>query len=232
MNSTARADGSGAMFDAIADRYDLLNRINSLGMDHRWRRETVRALDLLPGHRLLDVATGTADLLVEVGRRHPGVELTGLDPSSGMLEIGRGKLEARSLHADLVVGSAEQMAFPDGRFDRIAICFGIRNVPDRTAGLREMHRVLAEGGRLAVLELSEPEGGPMAALARFHVRQVVPRVGALVSKGDEYRYLRASIEAFPRPPAFARMLEEAGFTGVRIRRFSFGACVLFVAGKE
>lgn len=232
MTQNVEVNGSGAMFDAIAGRYDLLNRINSLGMDHRWRRETVRALDLDPGQHLLDVATGTADLLLEVARIHPDVALTGLDPSPGMLEIGRSKLSSRSVRGELVNGDAQKMPFPDRHFHRVAICFGIRNVPDRLGALREMHRVLKRGGRLAVLELSEPKGGPMAALARFHVQQVVPRVGALLSRGDEYRYLRSSIEAFPRPEAFAGMLEAAGFGAVQIRRFAFGACVLFVAGKE
>jgi demethylmenaquinone methyltransferase/2-methoxy-6-polyprenyl-1,4-benzoquinol methylase len=224
--------GSGAMFDSIARRYDLLNRINSLGMDRRWRRKTVEALRLSAAHRLLDVATGTADLLIEVARRHPGVGLVGLDPSEGMLEIGRQKLERRGVSAELVTGDAQAMPFPDGSFDRATICFGIRNVPDREKALRELFRVLGPKGRLAVLELSEPKGGALSFLARVHVDQVVPRVGAALSSAGEYEYLRKSIAAFPPPDVFAKTIEAAGFRSVSVRPFAFGACVLFVADKE
>ncbi len=224
--------GSGAMFDGIAERYDLLNRINSLGMDRRWRRKTVEALALEGGMRLLDIATGTADLLLEVGRRHPEVALTGLDPSASMLAIAQVKLAAHRLAAELVEGDAQAMPFEEGAFDRASVCFGIRNVPDRTKALVEIRRVLRPGGRLAVLELSEPRGGPMAFLARIHVDHVVPRVGAALSRAGEYEYLRRSIAAFPRPEIFAATIEEAGFTNVAVQAFAFGACVLFVADKE
>ena len=224
--------GSGAMFDAIARRYDLLNRINSLGMDRRWRRKTVEALQLSSGQRLLDVATGTADLLLEVGRRYSGITLSGLDPSEGMLAIGRRKLEEEGIAAELVLGDAQAMPFADGSFDRITICFGIRNVPDREKALCEMSRVLTPGGRLAVLELSEPKGGPLSFFARVHVEHVVPRVGAALSSAEEYRYLRRSIALFPPPEIFVKTIEGAGFGRVTSRAFAFGACALFVADKE
>jgi demethylmenaquinone methyltransferase/2-methoxy-6-polyprenyl-1,4-benzoquinol methylase len=220
------------MFDAIAERYDLLNRINSLGMDRRWRRKTVEALELSAGHRLLDVATGTADLLIEVARRHPTVALAGLDPSAGMLAIGRRKLAEAGIEAELLEGDAQAMPFGDESFDRAAICFGIRNVPDREKALAELHRVLKPGGRLAVLELSEPRGGALSFLARIHVEHVVPRIGAALSRGAEYDYLRRSIAAFPPPEVFASTIEAAGFEKVTPRTFAFGACVLFVAEKE
>jgi demethylmenaquinone methyltransferase / 2-methoxy-6-polyprenyl-1,4-benzoquinol methylase len=224
--------GSGAMFDAIAERYDLLNRINSLGMDRRWRRKTVEALELARGQRHLDIATGTADLLLEVARRHPGVELVGLDPSEKMLAIGREKIAAAGARAELITGDAQRMPFDDDSFDRASICFGIRNVPDRELALSEMHRVLKPSGRLAVLELSEPHGGPLSFFARIHVAHVVPRVGAALSRGDEYEYLRRSIAAFPQPEIFAETIRAAGFAKVTVRSFAFGACVLFVADRE
>jgi demethylmenaquinone methyltransferase/2-methoxy-6-polyprenyl-1,4-benzoquinol methylase len=228
----ASKPGSGAMFDAIAERYDLLNRINSLGMDRRWRRKTVEALELSAGHRLLDIATGTADLLLEVARRHPDVGLVGLDPSEKMISIGRAKLESAGARAEVIAGDAQRMPFDDESFDRASICFGIRNVPDRELALSEMHRVLKPGGRLAVLELSEPKGGPLSFFARIHVAHVVPRVGAALSRGDEYEYLRRSIAAFPRPEIFAETIRAAGFARVTVRSFAFGACVLFVAERE
>jgi demethylmenaquinone methyltransferase/2-methoxy-6-polyprenyl-1,4-benzoquinol methylase len=230
MTPEVTRQGSGAMFDAIAERYDLLNRINSLGMDRRWRKKTVQRLELEPDHRLLDVATGTADLLLEVARRHPSVKLTGLDPSAGMLAIARKKLAG--IEAELIEGDAQAMPFADASFDRAAICFGIRNVPDREKALRELWRVVKPGGRLAVLELSEPKRGPLSFFARMHVEHVVPRVGAVLSRAGEYEYLRRSIAAFPPPEVFARTIEAAGFNEVTVKPFAFGACVLFVADKE
>jgi len=224
------ADGSGAMFDGIAKRYDLLNRINSLGMDHGWRRRTIAALDPQPGQRFLDLATGTADLAIELGRRHPETTVVGLDPSSKMLDVGRDKLKRGGLdeRIDLIEGDAQALDAPDATFDGAMMAFGIRNVPDRAKALREMVRVLVPGGRAAILELSEPKGGPMAWMARLHVKFVVPVTGALISGPSEYAYLKSSIEAFPRPEAFAELMKASGFARVDIIPLTFGACVLYV----
>jgi demethylmenaquinone methyltransferase/2-methoxy-6-polyprenyl-1,4-benzoquinol methylase len=227
----ASADGSGRMFDGIAEKYDLLNRINSLGMDRAWRRTTIRALELRPGDRVLDLATGTADLPIDLLAHQPDLSVVGLDPSIGMLSIGERKVKHAGLHdrVELVSGDARELPFEADSFDAITMAFGIRNVPDRPAALREMARVLKPGRRVGILELSEPRNGVLAALARLHVRFFVPLAGALVSGKDEYAYLRASIEAFPRPEAFAAMMRDAGLEPVDRRSFAFGACVLHVA---
>ena len=223
--------GSGAMFDAIAPRYDLLNRLISLGVDQRWRRLTVEALRLDGTARVLDLATGTADLALQVARVHTGVSVVGLDPSPKMLEVGRLKV-ARAGLADrisLVEGDAQALPFPDGTFDGVCMAFGIRNVPDRARALREVARVTRAGGRIAVLELSEPRGGVMGALARFHVHRVVPAVGALLSGAREYRYLERSIAAFPAPEEFVEVMRGAGLREAEARRLTFGVCCLFTA---
>ena len=220
--------GSGRMFDGIAERYDLLNRINSLGLDRGWRRSTARALQLEPGQRLLDVATGTADFLLEADRQVRGLDMTGLDPSTGMLQVAGEKLKARGVEAELVVGEATALPFSDGAFDRASMCFGIRNVVDRSKALLELLRVLRPGGQLALLELVEPEG-PWAFLPRFHTRQIVPKVGALLASPDAYAYLARSIQAFPSAEMFAGQMEAAGFSEVRITRLGLGACALFQA---
>lgn len=228
--TTAR-DGSGAMFDAIAARYDLLNRIISLGVDQRWRRDTVRALELKPGGRVLDLATGTADLAILTARTHADATVVGLDPSRNMLAVGRDKLAARGLseRVTLVEGDAERLPFEAASFDGITMAFGIRNVPDRPAALREMARVTRPGGRVAILELAEPRGGALSGFARFHIRTVVPWLGSLLSGAREYRYLQRSIAAFPAAERFAETMRESGLDVLAVRPFTFGVVTLYVA---
>ncbi len=223
--------GSGEMFDAIADRYDLLNRIISLGVDRRWRVRTIDAMSLPPNGRVLDLATGTADLALLAANRHADATVDGLDPSAGMLEVGRDKVRraGHEDHVTLHLGDAQSLPFPDDRYDGITMGFGIRNVPDRGAALREMARVSKPGGRIAILELSEPRSGLLGPLARFHVHQVVPTLGAWLSGAGEYRYLARSIEAFPPAETFAALMEENGLSVLQVRPMTFGVCTLYVA---
>ncbi|MCC6216285.1 MAG: bifunctional demethylmenaquinone methyltransferase/2-methoxy-6-polyprenyl-1,4-benzoquinol methylase UbiE [Polyangiaceae bacterium] len=217
------------MFDGIAPRYDLLNRLISLGIDQGWRRRTVDALALGDSATVLDVATGTGDLALEIARRHPSARVVGLDPSRGMLEVARAKLATRAEGAriELVEGDAQSLPFPDAAFDAATVAFGIRNVPDRPRALAELRRVVRPGGRLAVLELSEPNGA-LGPLTRFHVHNVVPFLGALLSGSWEYRYLQRSIAAFPPPEAFMRLVEAAGWRRVEQARLTFGAAYVHV----
>jgi demethylmenaquinone methyltransferase/2-methoxy-6-polyprenyl-1,4-benzoquinol methylase len=228
--------GSGAMFDRIAHRYDLLNRVLSLGNDQRWRRRAVRALDLNGrAHPIvLDLATGTADLALLTARHHAGSRVVGLDPAQRMLAIGQSKARAEDVpdRVHLVTGDAQSLPLPDASVDGVTMAFGIRNVPDRALALREMRRVTRPGSRIAILELTEPEGnGLLARAARFHVHALVPRIGALLSGAREYAYLQASIAAFPPPERFATMMEEAGLEVVRVDRILFGVCHLFVGTR-
>ncbi|HEX2572379.1 MAG TPA: bifunctional demethylmenaquinone methyltransferase/2-methoxy-6-polyprenyl-1,4-benzoquinol methylase UbiE [Polyangia bacterium] len=222
--------GSGAMFDNIAPRYDLLNRVLSFGVDRGWRRRTVRSLGLGAGGRVLDVATGTGDLALLVAKRHPDVTVFGVDPSAGMLAIGHDKIQAGGLadRVHLTRGDAENLPFADGYFDAVTIAFGIRNVPDRRRGLAEMARVTKAGGRVAILELGEPPPGLLGAMARFHIHTMVPRIGALLSGAREYRYLHESIARFPSPEEFAAMMTEAGLEVLSVTRLTFGVATLYV----
>lgn len=219
------------MFDNIADRYDLLNRIISLGIDQSWRRKTVASLALDPSSRVLDLATGTADLAIMIAKLHPGVEITGVDPSNNMLAVGQKKVERELLteRVRLLEGDAQALPFEDNSFDGTCIAFGIRNVPDRVQGLREMARVTRSGGRVAILELSEPRGSIMGALARFHVHTVVPWMGAILSGKKEYRYLQKSIAAFPPAEQFAATMDEAGLAVLELVPLTFGVAHLYVA---
>jgi demethylmenaquinone methyltransferase/2-methoxy-6-polyprenyl-1,4-benzoquinol methylase len=223
-------DGSGAMFDAIATRYDLLNRVLSLGLDRSWRAALVRAMSLREDDEVLDLATGTGDVALELARARDDLRVTGVDPSAGMLARAREKVAAAGLtdRIELLEGDAQALPFADGRFDASCIAFGIRNVPDRALGLAEMTRVTRTGGRVVVLELGEPRSGLLASAVRFHIRQVVPRVGALLSGAEEYRYLQRSVAAFPPPGVFADMMEDAGLEVTPPRALGFGAAWLYL----
>ena len=224
-----RADGSGAMFDQIAKRYDLLNRLMSFGMDRGWRRQLIESMPSTG--ELLDVATGTADVGLALAKAHPNTTVVGLDPSTGMLAVGDKKIQAGALEdrVTLVVGDAQAMEFEDDRFSGCTIAFGIRNVPDRRLGLKEMVRVVKPGGVISILELSEPQGGFMAFMARMHVHHFVPLMGMLLSGKREYRYLQTSIAAFPPANAFKVMMEEAGLVDIEVRRLTFGVAHLYIA---
>lgn len=247
--------GSGAMFDAIAARYDLLNGLTSFGLDARWRRRLVDALNLEAALanfsaprgasrgesspaaepvRVLDVATGTADVALTILRRHPHVHVVGLDPSGQMLARGADKARARGYAGRLTLleGDAQRLPFVDHHFAASCISFGIRNVPDRSAALREMARVTKPGGRVCVLELGEPRGFLVGALGRAYVHGVVPLLGALLSGRSAYRYLERSIAAFPPPEMFAQRMAEAGLRQVRVTPLMFGAANLYSGVTE
>jgi demethylmenaquinone methyltransferase/2-methoxy-6-polyprenyl-1,4-benzoquinol methylase len=239
--------GSGEMFDRIAGRYDLVNRILSLGLDQRWRKRLVRSLGLdarsrARGNatwygerpRILDLATGTGDLAIAMARACEGATVLGVDPSPGMLAVAREKIAERGLaeRIELAVGDAQQLPYANCELDAVTIAFGIRNVPDRPAALREMARVVRPGGRIAVLELGEPRRGVMGALARVHTRHIVPWLGALFSGKREYRYLQKSVAAFPPAEEFADMMRSSGLEVVEVVPLTFGVCNLYVATPE
>jgi demethylmenaquinone methyltransferase/2-methoxy-6-polyprenyl-1,4-benzoquinol methylase len=223
--------GSGEMFDRIAARYDFVNRVLSLGLDQRWRRRVVRSLNLGERPRVLDVATGTGDLAIEIARARPGAAVIGLDPSTGMLGVARQKLEKRGLadRVQLVVGDAQALPQQNCEVDAATIAFGIRNVPDRGKALRELARVVRPGGRVAVLELGEPRRGLLAAAARLHCHHVVPRLGGWLSGSREYRYLQRSVAAFPPAEQFAELMSESGLHVIEVAPLTFGVCTLYLA---
>jgi demethylmenaquinone methyltransferase/2-methoxy-6-polyprenyl-1,4-benzoquinol methylase len=232
MTSATPADGSGAMFDQIAQRYDLLNRILSMGMDRGWRRALVAAL--VPGDgAVLDVATGTADVALAIAKRYPQATVVGLDPSTGMLDVGQKKIDSIGLEdrVRLIEGDAQAMPFEDDQFAASCIAFGIRNVPDRDRGLSEMVRCTRSGGAVVVLELGEPRQGFLAPFARFHVHHIVPRLGALLSGAKEYRYLQKSVAAFPPADEFAQKMESAGCSRVEVIPFLAGSAHLYIGKK-
>jgi demethylmenaquinone methyltransferase/2-methoxy-6-polyprenyl-1,4-benzoquinol methylase len=225
------ADGSGIMFDRIAKRYDLLNRLISFGLDHRWRQKLLRNLGPIgSGDSVLDVATGTGDVAIAIAKAFEGARVTGLDPSIGMLNIGREKIAARNLEprVELIAGDAQEMPFQNDTFAAACISFGIRNVPDRVKGLKEMARVTKPGGKVVVLELSEPRGGLLTPFAKLHIHWVIPILGTLLSSSKEYWYLQKSIAAFPPAKEFAGVMESAGLENVELHQLTLGTAHLYV----
>ncbi len=227
-----KKDQVEAMFDRIAPRYDLLNRVLSGGTDVRWREKAVRflgeALHERPA-RLLDVATGTADLALDALRLAPH-EVVGVDLSEGMLAVGREKVAARGCEGRIRLLQADAAALPfdDGAFDGALVAFGVRNFENLGAGLREIRRVLRPGAPLVVLEFSHPRAFPIKQGYEAYSRHVLPRVGRAVSGASgAYDYLPESVAAFPDGAAFLGELQAAGFTGLAERRLTFGVASLY-----
>lgn len=236
------AEGKAArveqMFDAIAPRYDLLNRVLSLGIDQHWRTRAIRLLEDDRPQCILDVATGTADLAIKAERLLHPREVVGVDLSEEMLRVGRGKLVQRGLHPRITLERADaaDLPFSDGDFDAALVAFGVRNFEDLDAGLREMARVLRPGGALVVLEFSHPRAFPIKQLYAFYSRHVLPRIGRALSQNKgAYRYLPDSVAAFPDGPDFLARMEAAGYRDLRWDPLTFGIASLYkgrVANEE
>jgi demethylmenaquinone methyltransferase / 2-methoxy-6-polyprenyl-1,4-benzoquinol methylase len=212
------AEGVRAMFDRIAPLYDAMNRAMTLGLDQRWRRETVAAA-VAPGDRVLDACCGTGDLAL-AGLRAGG-RVTGLDFSERMLDRARRKSTA----VEWVRGDALALPFEDGAFDAATVGFGVRNLDDLDLGLAELRRVLRPGGRLGVLEITRPRG-LLAPFYRLWFDGLVPLLGKLLPGGSAYTYLPASVRRFPGPEELASLLRAAGFSDVDYRLFAGGIVAL------
>ncbi|HSB71315.1 MAG TPA: bifunctional demethylmenaquinone methyltransferase/2-methoxy-6-polyprenyl-1,4-benzoquinol methylase UbiE [Candidatus Methylomirabilis sp.] len=222
------------MFSAIAPRYDFLNRLLSAGRDRVWRREAVRATGLSPRGVLLDVCTGTADVALEAIRQFPEAHVLGVDFSRPMIALGQVKVR-RALLEDrihLQVAPAESLPFPDGSFDAVAIAFGLRNIPDRERGLREMARVLKAGGRLVVLEFTTPRGRLFRRAYLWYFHRVLPLIGRWVSgHPSAYAYLPASVTDFPSPEDLSSLMRKTGFSEVTYRPLTRGIAAIHIGLK-
>ena len=225
----------GEMFSRIAPNYDLLNSLLSAGIDRRWRRAAVAEMSPVYGGRYLDLATGTADMALEIVRQKgKPVSVAGADISVEMMRIGRGKcIKARANACVFFVRApGESLPFRDAVFDSACIAFGIRNIVDRNLGLREMCRVIRPGGRVVVLEFSVPRGRILGDLYHFYFTRVLPRIGAMMSSHrNAYQYLPESVLAFPEPPEFERMMLAAGCSSVTSRPLTFGIVTLYVGTR-
>jgi demethylmenaquinone methyltransferase/2-methoxy-6-polyprenyl-1,4-benzoquinol methylase len=223
-----------AMFDGIAKRYDLLNHVLSAGLDRRWRAQAIRAMHLPADARVVDLCAGTGDFALAAIHASPGAQVIGVDFAAAMLAIGRDKVRDAGLsdRIRLVRGDAMTIPVRDGWADGATIGFGIRNVVDPIASLRELARVIKPGGTLAILELGEPVIPGVRAIYNWYFQQVLPRLGRLVSHHDSaYSYLPASVGTFPRPATFAAMISSQGFVDVTTVPLSLGIVYLYVATR-
>ena len=218
------------MFDAIAKRYDFLNHFLSVGLDTRWRARAIREAALPPDARVLDLCTGTADLAIAAIHAVPSARVVGVDFAGAMLRVGLGKLRARHLaqRVSLVRGDATRLPVRDGWADAATIGFGIRNVADPEAALRELARTIKPGGRLVILEFGEPIVPGIRTLYNWYFRFLLPQLGRVVSKHQSaYAYLPASVGTFPPPPRFAATISSHGFRDVRAVPLTLGIVYLY-----
>ena len=218
------ADEVRSMFDRIAPVYDAMNRAMTAGLDRRWRRATARAV-VHPGDRVVDVCCGTGDLALAAAQA--GGLVTGVDFSERMLERAR----AKAPELDWVRGDALDLPFADATFEAATVGFGVRNLADLEGGLRELRRVLVSGGRIGVLEITQPQGF-LRPFFRVWFDRVVPLVGKGLPGGGAYTYLPASVRRFPGPEDLARALQDAGFEDVTYRLFAGGIVALHTGVAE
>ena len=222
------------MFDNIAPYYDFLNRFLTLGIDTIWRKKAINELKSIHPKKILDVATGTGDVAIEMTKRlHPD-EIIGLDISKEMLEVGKKKIAKRNL-SDIIkmeVGDSENLRFENNTFDAITVAFGVRNFENLEKGIKEMNRVLKKDGKLIVLEFSRPTLFPFKQLFNFYFKYILPLIGRVTSKDKRaYSYLYESVQAFPQGDDFLKILEKNGFKSNICKRLSLGICSIYTATK-
>lgn len=225
------------MFDSIAPRYDLLNRLLSMRQDVYWRRLMVSVTDIPLSGIVLDAACGTGDVAIEfIRQKGPDVTVIGIDFSPGMLGLARDKIRKsrvslQKLH--LIAGDVFHLPFRDKTFDAVTIAFGIRNIRDRLSVLKRFYRCIKPGGVLLILELTTPPKGSVLSLFYlFYFKKILPLIGRFVSKDPKaYNYLPVSVAAFPESDIFARTISEAGFTYVKWRKLTLGIATLYVGER-
>jgi demethylmenaquinone methyltransferase/2-methoxy-6-polyprenyl-1,4-benzoquinol methylase len=225
-------DRIAGMFDAIAPRYDLLNRVLSAGIDKRWRARAIQSLHLTGRETLLDVCTGTADVALEA--RRGAARVLGVDFAGAMLALGQRKVVAagEANRISLLRGDAMHLPARDASVDAVTVAFGIRNVQRPDVACAEMARTLRRGGRLAILEFGVPRIPGLSTFYLWYFTHVLPRIGRAVSGHNAaYSYLPASVGTFPPPDQFMRILRAAGFVEVRADPLTFGIVYLYTARK-
>jgi len=222
------------MFDNIAVRYDFLNRFLSAGIDTGWRKKAIKQLKELHPQKILDVATGTADVALMAYDLLKPEKIVGIDISEGMLELGRKKIEKLGLGTtiELLKGDSENICFENNSFDAITVAFGVRNFENLVKGLKEMYRILQPGGKLVVLEFSKPKQSAFKSLYKFYLGVLAPGFVQLFSKNKKaYQYLNDSVQAFPEGQNFLNIMHEAGFTQTYLKPLSLGICTIYCGSK-
>ncbi len=222
------------MFDKIAPRYDLLNRVLSLGVDVWWRKRALGYLKAGRPQEILDVATGTADVAILAAKILKPKRIVGIDIANQMLDFGRQKIRDQGMESliELKTGDSENLEFPDQSFDAVTVAFGVRNFEHLERGLAEMLRVLRPGGQAVILEFSRPNIFPFKQLYNTYFKYVLPLIGRLTSRDMRaYSYLFESVQAFPEGPDFLTILSKTGYQNPQCERLTLGICSIYIAEK-
>jgi len=221
------------MFNNISGKYDFLNHMLSFGIDKYWRRKTINRLKKYNHDYILDVATGTGDFAISALRLNPK-KITGVDISSGMLEVGKAKVSRLNLDSkiEMVLGDSEELPFADNSFDVVTVAFGVRNFENLNRGLSEINRVLKPEGHIAVLEFSSPTAFGVKQFYWFYSTKILPFFGRIISKDkNAYTYLPESVKAFPYGQQFNNELIKVGFNNPNCETLSFGIASIYIAEK-
>lgn len=221
------------MFDTISNEYDGLNRVISFGIDVKWRKKVVEIIGVTNPDSILDIATGTGDLAINLTKTKAS-KIIGLDISEGMLNVGRKKIKKLNLTntIEMVLGDSEKIPFKDNSFDAITVAFGVRNFEDLEKGLSEIYRVLKTGGTFAVLETSVPTKTPYKQGYKLYSTYILPLIGKLFSKDKSaYKYLSDSAAVFPYGEAFNNILQKNGFIAIENKPQTFGVASIYIAKK-
>lgn len=221
------------MFDNISKEYDGLNRVISFGIDIKWRKKVVEIIEKTNPNSILDIATGTGDLAINLAQTKAS-KIIGLDISEGMLEVGRKKIRKLNLDntIEMVFGDSEKIPFKENSFDAITVAFGVRNFENLEKGLSEIYRVLKTGGTFAVLETSVPTKTPYKQGYYFYATKILPLIGKLFSKDKSaYKYLSDSAATFPYGEAFNNILQKIGFIAIENKPQTFGVASIYIAKK-
>ncbi|PHQ55389.1 MAG: bifunctional demethylmenaquinone methyltransferase/2-methoxy-6-polyprenyl-1,4-benzoquinol methylase UbiE [Lutibacter sp.] len=221
------------MFDTISNEYDSLNRVISFGIDVKWRKKVVKIIEASNPDSILDIATGTGDLAINLAQTKAS-KIIGLDISEGMLKVGRNKIKKLQLNntIDMVLGDSEKIPFEENSFDAITVAFGVRNFENLEKGLSEIYRVLKTGGTFVVLETSIPTKTPYKQGYRFYSKNILPIIGKLFSKDKSaYKYLSDSAATFPYGKSFNNILQKIGFIAIENKPQTFGVASIYIAKK-
>ncbi|MBL4744985.1 MAG: bifunctional demethylmenaquinone methyltransferase/2-methoxy-6-polyprenyl-1,4-benzoquinol methylase UbiE [Flavobacteriaceae bacterium] len=221
------------MFDNISENYDGLNRVISFGIDIQWRKKVVKIVAMSNADKILDIATGTGDLAINLTETNAS-SIIGLDISPGMLDVGKRKVAKLKLEGkiEMILGDGEKLPFNDNHFDAITVAFGVRNFENLDQGLAEILRVLKPGGTFVVLETSVPTKTPFKQGYHLYTSKIMPFIGKLFSKDDAaYKYLSDSAHVFPYGEAFNNILRKIGFIDIENRPQTFGVASIYIAKK-
>jgi demethylmenaquinone methyltransferase/2-methoxy-6-polyprenyl-1,4-benzoquinol methylase len=231
--SASKKEQVARMFDNISHRYDFLNHFLSLGIDKAWRKKAINILKPLQPKYLLDVATGTGDFAIQALKLNPE-KITGIDISSGMLEVGRKKMQERGVASiiEMIQADSENLPFQENNFDAVTVAFGVRNFENLKLGLAEILRVMKPGALLVVLEFSRPRRFPFKQVYNFYFKTILPKLGNWISRDKAaYTYLPESVDAFPDGDDFLNVLKEVGYKNVSCKPLTFGISSIYTAQK-